>query len=162
MGGEILNLLPVFGAIGLALAESTAEVQAVRVTDPLLMNETTLRRLIGKIALMLRRLDGSIPDDLENRVRIAVRDDYFAGGYAQTNDATDAAVRFGRDQLDIKLESTYTGKAMAALLNDLDDPNLADMSFLFWNTFSSVPLPVPDDKPLDKTALPDEFIRYFE
>ncbi len=149
-------------AIGLALAELRTEVQAVRVSDPLIMNEAALHRLIGKIALMLRRIDSSIPDDLENQVRIVVRDNFFAGGYAMTNDATDAAVQFAKDQLNIKLETTYTGKAMAALLNDLDDAEFADKKFLFWNTYSSAELPVPVDKPLDEGALPDEFMRYFE
>ena len=149
-------------AIGLALAELRTEVQAVRVSDPLIMNEAALHKLIGKIALMLRRTDSSIPDDLENQVRIVVRDNFFAGGYAMTNDATDAAVQFAKDQLDIKLETTYTGKAMAALLNDLDDAEFADKKFLFWNTYSSAELPVPVDKPLDEGALPDEFMRYFE
>ena len=149
-------------AIGLALANLPTEVQAVRVSDPLIMNDAALRRLVCKTAMMLRRLDASIPADLENQVRVKVRDDFFAGGYAKTNHATDAAVAFARDQLDIELETTYSGKAMAALLSDFDDPTLADKNFLFWNTYSSSVMPVPDDKPLDKAALPDEFIRYFE
>ncbi len=149
-------------AIGLALADLPTEVQAVRVSDPWLMNPEALQRLIRKTALMLRRIDSGIPADVASRVHVVVRDDYFAGGYAKTNDATDAAVSFGQDQLNIKLETTYTGKAMAALLNDLDDANFADKNFLFWNTYSSAELPVPDDKPLDEAALPDEFIRYFQ
>ena len=96
-------------AIGLALADLRTEIQAVRVTDPLIMNETALRKLIGKIALMLRRIDPTIPADLASRVRIVVRDDYFAGGYAETNEATDAAVRFGMDSLDMKLPSRRHG-----------------------------------------------------
>ena len=149
-------------AIGLALADLATEVQAVRVSDPWLMNEAALHRLINKTALMLRRADSAIPADLASRIHIVVRDDFFAGGYARTNEATDTAVDFGKNQLDIKLETTYSGKAMAALLYDLDDARLADKKFLFWNTYSSAELPVPSDKPLDKAALPEEFIRYFE
>ena len=149
-------------ALGLALGDLPTEVHAVRVSDPWLMNQESLHRLIGKTALMLHRADAKIPADLASRVRIVVRDDYFAGGYAATNEATDAAVRFGTEQLAIKLETTYTGKAMAALLDDLDDVRFADKKFLFWNTYSSAKLPVPIDKPLDETALPDEFMRYFQ
>ena len=149
-------------AIGLALADLPTEVHAVRVSDPLIMNEPALRHLTGKTAMMLRRLDASIPDDLESQVRVVVRDNFFAGGYAKTNEATNAAVAFAKNQLGIELETTYTGKAMAAMLNDLEDPALADQNFLFWNTYSSAELPVPDDKPLDRNALPEEFIRYFE
>ena len=149
-------------AIGLALAELPTEVQAVRVSDPLIMNETALHRLIGKTVLMLRRIDKTIPADLESRLRIVVRDDFFAGGYARTNAATDDAVQFANDHLNIKLETAYTGKAMAALLSDLDNSEFADKKFLFWNTYSSAELPVPADEPLDKAALPPEFMRYFE
>ncbi|MFQ5983462.1 MAG: 1-aminocyclopropane-1-carboxylate deaminase/D-cysteine desulfhydrase, partial [Woeseiaceae bacterium] len=60
-------------AIGLALAGLQTEVQAVRVSDPSIMNEQALHRLIGKTALMLRRIDGKIPDDLERRIRSVVR-----------------------------------------------------------------------------------------
>jgi len=149
-------------AIGLALAGLPIEVQAVRVSVTEIMNEEALRRLIAKTSLMLRRIDNAVPDNLADRVSIAVRHDFFAGGYAKTDAATDIAVQFAQEQLDIKLETTYTGKAMAALLRDLEDPALADENFLFWNTYSSADLPVPDDKPLDTSALPDEFIRYFE
>ena len=149
-------------AIGLALGGLPTEVQAVRVSDPWLMNQESLHRLIAKTVLMLHRTDAKIPADLASRVKIVVRDDFFAGGYAKTNQATDSAVRFGRDQLDIKLETTYTGKAMAALLDDLGDANFADKKFLFWNTYSSAELPVPHDKPLDESALPDGFMRYFQ
>ena len=149
-------------AIGLALAELPTEVQAVRVSDPEIMNEEALRRLIAKTALMLRRIDSKIPADLESRARIVVRDEFFAGAYARTDTATDAAVQFAEDQLHIKLDTTYTGKAMAALLSDFDNPELTDKKFLFWNTYSSAELPVPDGEPLDKTALPPEFMRYFE
>ena len=91
-----------------------------------------------------------------------MRDEFFAGAYARTDTATDAAVQFAEDQLHIKLDTTYTGKAMAALLSDFDNPELTDKKFLFWNTYSSAELPVPDGEPLDKTALPPEFMRYFE
>lgn len=149
-------------AVGLALAGLPAEVHAVRVSVPEIMNEEALRRLISKTALMLRRLDDNIPADLVRRIRVVVRHDFFAGGYAKTDAATDAAVRFANDELDIKLETTYTGKAMAALLQDLYDPGLVDKKFLFWNTYSSAEMPVPDDKPLDAAALPEEFISYFD
>jgi D-cysteine desulfhydrase len=149
-------------AIGLALADLPTEVQAVRVSDPLIMNEPALGRLINKTALMMRRADPDIPADLASRVHVVVRHDFFAGGYAMTNDETDAAIAFGKDQLDIKLETTYSGKAMAALLSDLHDARYADQKFMYWNTYSSAEMPVPHDKPLDRAALPAEFIRYFE
>ncbi len=65
------------------------------------------------------------------------------------------------EQLDIRLESTYTGKAMAALLADVKEPASDGLNMLFWNTYYALPVTVPTDQPLDRNALPEEFRRYF-
>jgi 1-aminocyclopropane-1-carboxylate deaminase/D-cysteine desulfhydrase-like pyridoxal-dependent ACC family enzyme len=105
-------------ALGLALAGMQSEVQAVRVSPDEIMNRKRLDHLMAKTASMLNRLDPSIPVDLHRRARIEVRHEFFAGGYARSNVATDAAISIARDALGLDLESTYTGKAMAALLYD--------------------------------------------
>ena len=70
----------------------------------------------------------------------------------------DAARR--RDELGLALDTTYTGKTVAALFADLDgargDP------VLFWNTYNSRPLAVDDSMPIDLERMPGEFSRYFE
>ena len=50
---------------------------------------------------------------------IVWRDDFFAGGYAIADKATESAVNFAEEHLGLSLDTTYTGKAMAALLHDL-------------------------------------------
>ncbi len=148
-------------ALGLALAGLGTEVQAVRVTYEFVANRAAMRRLVEKTAKLMRRFDAAVPDDLAERTRLRFRDDFFAGGYAQTNEVTDKAVASAREQLDLSLESTYTGKAMAALLHDLGQPEFAGKSLLFWNTYNSRPLPVTDERPADTTRLPGEFLRYY-
>ena len=71
-------------------------------------------------------------------------------------------VEVARGELDLTLETTYTGKAMAALLRDLDEPNIAGQSVLFWNTYNSQPLPVGSERPTDTERLPEQFLRYFD
>ena len=149
-------------ALGLALAELRTTVHAVRVSDVAITNETALRRLLGKTALMLRHYDPSIPADLSDRSRIQLRDEFFGPGYAQGTPATDEAIRFAGHHLQLELEQTYTGKAMAALLNDLAQPQTAEIECLYWHTLNSAPLDVPKDRPLDAAALPDSFLRYFD
>ncbi|MBW1897036.1 MAG: hypothetical protein JRI47_08245 [Deltaproteobacteria bacterium] len=37
----------------------------------------------------------------------------------------------------IKLEGTYTGKALAALIRDVDKADLKDKVVLFWDTYNT-------------------------
>jgi D-cysteine desulfhydrase len=147
-------------ALGLALAKLPAEVHAVRVSDSSICNEEKMRCLIDKTALMMHRLDRSIPRDLGKRANVRLRHEFFAGGYARTDAGTDAAIDFARDEMGLELEGTYTGKAMAALLADLSGNDTRHRKVLFWNTFNSASLPVDENAPIDRHALPEEFLRY--
>jgi len=149
-------------ALGLALAGQTIEVQAVRVSPASIMNRQRLDHLIAKTAMMLNRIDASIPPDLATRTRIEVRQEFFGEGYAVSNEATDVAVEFASEQLELRLEPTYTGKAMAALLHDLAQPEHSGKSMLFWNTYNSNPLPDADEATINTNRLPAEFLRYFD
>ena len=145
-------------ALGLALSGLTTEVQAVRVSHSWLCNEVSLQRTMAKATAMLRRVVPSIPANLPERANIRLRHGFFAGGYAHTDEATEAAIAFGTTQLGLVLESTYTGKAMAALLHDL---GTSDACCLFWNTYNSACLPPAASHARANTDLPSEFSRYF-
>lgn len=149
-------------ALGLALAGLPTEVQAIRVTADFVANRPAMRRLVQKTATQMRDHDPAVADDLADRARYRFRDEFFAGGYAQSNTATDTAVARARDELGLQLETTYTGKALAALLSDLGDGRLRGRTVLFWNTYNSRPLPAPPDEAPDTVALPDAFRRYFD
>ena len=147
--------------LGLALAGVDCEVQAVRVSEDFVTNEAGMERLVGKTLAMLARLDPSVALTAGSKTRIRIRHEFFADGYARTNAATDAAVVFARDHLGIELETTYSGKAMAALLHDLHERNSGDSPWLFWNSYSSRKLHVKSDAPLNAEAMPSAFLRYF-
>ena len=148
-------------ALGLAIEGLRTEVHAVRVSDTSIANEKSMMLLLNKTADMMRRLDNSVPAELAARVNLRMRHSFFGPGYARSTAATDAAIEFAKSQLDITLESTYTGKTMAALLADLRKPGTSDWNYLYWHTYNSVPLDVPTDHPLDEQAMPKEFLRYF-
>jgi 1-aminocyclopropane-1-carboxylate deaminase/D-cysteine desulfhydrase-like pyridoxal-dependent ACC family enzyme len=148
-------------AIGLALAGLKTEVHAIRVTHESVANRAAMHRLIAKTGAMMRRLDKSIPDDVAECVRLRFRDEFFAGGYARSNAATDRAIELARSDLGLALDGTYTGKAMAALISDVEDSQYAEQKMLFWNTYNSRELPVSAQLPADTSALPEEFLRYY-
>lgn len=146
-------------ALGLALAALPVRVQAVRVTDERFASKPGLQRLIAKTAIMLRAQGTAIPANIETKINIEFRDEYFAGGYARSDAATERAVRIAADS-GLELETTYTGKAMAALLDDIERPRFDGSKLLFWNTYNSRALPPNGD--MDIEALPEEFRRYFD
>jgi D-cysteine desulfhydrase len=149
-------------ALGLAIAGIKTEVNAVRVSDVSIMNAKAMQLLLQKTVAMMRRLDDAVPENIAARANIRIRDEFYGPGYAQGTPETENAIAFAKRELDLKLETTYTGKAMSALLSDMREAENANLNQLYWHTYNSVPLDVPTDKPLDKDALPAEFYRYFE
>ncbi len=149
-------------ALGLALAEMPTEVHVVRVVDDIIADPHRFDRLLRKTAMMMRRVDASIPEDIVDRTCICWRDEFFAGGYAVADDVTRNAVQYAEQQLSLVLETTYTGKAMAALLHDVTAPDYAGERCLFWNTYNSRPLPVDGTRPATRDNIPQEFMTYFD
>lgn len=147
-------------ALGIALAGLDIEVQAIRVTEQQVANEAAARHLIDKTAMLMRHYDSSIPADLSTRARLVCRNEFFAGGYGRSNAATEQAMEFAAEQLRLELESTYSGKAMAAMLQDLRAGYSAPV--LFWNTYNSRPLDVDDNLAPDFDVMPRQFARYFD
>ena len=148
-------------ALGLAAAGLESEIHAVQVADDPFGSEKKLHRLVAKMQSILVRMDPSFAAD-GWQDRLIWRDNFLAGGYARVDDETVNAVRLAADQLDLELETTYTGKAMAALLQDLLARRDRVGPCLFWNTFNAQPLPVSADRPATRTGIADAFLRYYE
>jgi 1-aminocyclopropane-1-carboxylate deaminase/D-cysteine desulfhydrase-like pyridoxal-dependent ACC family enzyme len=122
-------------AVGMRLArlESTRLV-AVRVFDRLFANAHRLARLADRAAALLRAAGG--PDAGRFRAGdFQVVHDQFGRGYGRATEAAQAALRAAAD-CGLRLEATYTAKALAAVLHR----SRRGERVLFWNTFSSVPL----------------------
>ncbi len=147
-------------ALGFALAGLELEVRAIRVTDPRFANAAALRRLLEKTATLMRRYDRRVPADLAARARIVLREDFYGRGYGQSDISTERAIAFAEAELGIALDTTYSGKAMAALCHDLGSGTVTRP--LFWNTCNAVALEVPARTQPDFTRLPAEFARYFD
>ena len=148
-------------ALGLAAAGRDIDVHAVRVADNRYANPARLSRLVARTAALLGRLDASFDPGLARRARIVWRDDFFAGGYAVSDAATEAAIGFAATHFGLALDGTYTGKACAALRADLESAD-GERDVLYWHTLSSAVLPVDDRRPPEAGALPAEFLRYFD
>ncbi|MDH3620584.1 MAG: hypothetical protein OER91_06825, partial [Gammaproteobacteria bacterium] len=132
------------------------------VVDERFGNPVMLDRLMRKTTMMLNRVDPSFDANMVDRVNLVWRGDFLAGGYAMFDEQTSDSVRLAKDDLGLSLETTYTGKAMAAMLHDLESPDYGGEHYLFWNTHNSRELPVGADKPRTLDNIPEDFLRYYE
>jgi 1-aminocyclopropane-1-carboxylate deaminase/D-cysteine desulfhydrase-like pyridoxal-dependent ACC family enzyme len=143
-----------------SLPRVDAELVAVRVVDRLVANARATRRVAGGAAALLAAhgvdwFNHSPP----GRLRVEHR--FFGRGYGRATPAADAAVARAA-AVGLRLEPTYTGKAMAALLADADAGLLDGKRVLYLHTFSSVDLaPLIASGP-GPAALPPALRRHFD
>ena len=148
-------------AMGIAATGLDTTVHAIQVADNPFASERKMRKLMAKTGFILNRMDRSFEAD-HCQQHIVWRDEFLAGGYARVDDRTASAVAFAQDALSLSLETTYTGKAMAAMLHDLEATDYDGGRYLFWNTYNDRPLPVNAAKPRKLGNIPAEFARYYQ
>lgn len=127
-------------ALGLAAAGLRTRVHAVRVSNRATSSEAEIRRLTKETCAWLAERDPAFGDLSEPTFTVV--GDQLGRGYAlPTKAAADAVELAGRHAL--ALETTYTGKCLAALIADTkaDGAAMAKQTILFWNTHSSLRLP---------------------
>ncbi len=149
-GGTVAGLL-----VGLALAELDLPILAVAVVHRLITNESGTRRLAARTAALLGRHGLAVPP---GRPALEVVHDAFGRGYAHPTPAGLEATQAARDA-GLQLETTYTGKALAALA--ARGERFARATVLFWNTYSSVDLaPLAAEPPA--APVPRRLARWLE
>ncbi len=146
--------------IGLSELGGAAEIVAVRVTDRLVAGARKTRRLMERTLALLRaeaalaggpaRLGLAADANGWARPKLRVEHRFFGGAYGRATPASEAAVRDAA-AAGLALETTYTGKALAALLADARAGRLDGKRVLYWHTYSSADL-----SPLVRAAPPPE------
>jgi len=123
--------------LGLRTANLKSRLISVRVTDEKLVNVNSMLKLVHKANSLLCSLDPSFPEIGFSRENTDIRHDFFGQQYALFTEAGMEAVNRIEKTEGIKLDGTYTGKAFAALIDDVKRQDLADKVLLFWNTYNS-------------------------
>jgi D-cysteine desulfhydrase len=155
-GGTVAGL-----ALGCRLAGLRTRIVAVLVTD---IFPPSPARLAGFGRAALRRLRRVAPELATERIdpsAFTIVRDYLGTAYGAVTDAGLAAQRLLQDEEGIALETTYTAKCMAALLDLAGRPPYRDQTVLFWNTFNSVDVDASVGPLPDWRALPTPFHRFF-
>ncbi|MHA1752039.1 MAG: 1-aminocyclopropane-1-carboxylate deaminase/D-cysteine desulfhydrase [Candidatus Helarchaeota archaeon] len=88
--------------------------------------------------------------------------DYMGKEYGYVTKDGKEAVDIVKELENIKLDTTYTGKTFAGLLDYSEKENLKNKTILFWNTYNSRPYDPFLKKDLDWKLLPKEFHQFFK
>ncbi|MFK7888020.1 MAG: 1-aminocyclopropane-1-carboxylate deaminase/D-cysteine desulfhydrase [Gammaproteobacteria bacterium] len=122
-------------AIGLKLAGLPIPLHAIRVVHKTIGSAALAPRFFDCISRLLTTLAPSIPRLTFNATEFVVREEFFGAGYAQATDGAIAAVMLAREKWGLPLETTYSGKTLAAVLADqrcVDAPKRPAL----WCTYS--------------------------
>ena len=131
-------------AIGLAAVGAHTRVLAVRVTPTEVASEDVAVALTEKTVALLRELDPTFPDLGYGDLIFDMRDDWFEPGYGVVTCETEEAVSIAA-AAGVNIETTYTGKAFAAMVDDAREGLISGGQVLFWNTYNSAPMPAAGD-----------------
>ena len=142
-------------------AGGTGHVEAIQVVPNVVTNRERLQAMHEQTNEHLTALDDGIPTIPDPWAKVNFRTEFLGSGYAETTPECVEAVKMIGDLEGLHLETTYTGKALAALIADARAGKLAGQKVMFWNTYNS--RPAPDD--LDDVSIetiPESLHKYLE
>ena len=142
--------------LGARLAGLDSRIVGVRVIEDDVANSPKIARIATKTARYLKRRDPTVPGVKVGADEVELVDGYLGPGYAHPTANGLAAVELVQRTEGLPLETTYTGKAMAALIDHARrEPG---GRFLFVDTFTEAEGPAEGDY----RALPERFWPVFD
>jgi D-cysteine desulfhydrase len=142
--------------LGARLAGLDAAVVGVRIIEEDVANRAKIARMVNRAARYLRRRDPLVPRMEIGPGEVQLLDGYLGAGYAHPTEKGRRAVERVAETENLPLETTYTGKAMAALLDYVERHPGARV--LFVDTFAEAPSLAEGDP----RALPEPFWPVFD
>ncbi|MGH7789042.1 MAG: 1-aminocyclopropane-1-carboxylate deaminase/D-cysteine desulfhydrase [Candidatus Binatia bacterium] len=155
-GGTLAGL-----ALGCRLAGLRSRVVGILVTDILPPSGARLARLAGASLRLLRRAAPEVPTVRLGADMVAIESGYLGRAYGAPTDAGLAARQLLADEEGIRLDTTYTAKSMAAMLDLSATPAFRHQPLLFWNTYSSIDPGAALPALPDWRQLPTPFHQFF-
>jgi D-cysteine desulfhydrase len=147
--------------LGLKAANLDSRLVSVRVTAEKLVNPQAMVKLIKEVNSLIHSRDVSFPEFEFYPEDLDIRHGYFGERYALFTEKGMKAVSLMKQFEGIKLDGTYTGKTLAAVIDDANSGSLQGKTVLFWNTLNSREFPEAISN-IDYHVLPRAFHRYFE
>jgi len=151
---------------GCQLLGLKTKVYAVNVSQDVVVNPQAVVKIAKKAIKYLRKRDKSVENVDITEKNFEIIKGYLGSGYGKKTvkgqNAVDLIYELEGKKRDFKLDTTYTGKTMAAMLDFLEKEENKSKTVLFWNTYNSNDL----DKYLKETKfeykkLPQKFHKYY-
>jgi 1-aminocyclopropane-1-carboxylate deaminase/D-cysteine desulfhydrase-like pyridoxal-dependent ACC family enzyme len=146
--------------LGMRLAGLRSRLVGVAVVETAYCNARLWARLVNKAAALLDRLDPGIRAPRARPLDLLYVSGELGKGYAHITPTDVKAVREARELEGLRLEGTYTGKALAGAL-EIGNGMREGESLLFVDSYNSVDFS-PQIADVDYRLLPEPFHRYFE
>jgi D-cysteine desulfhydrase len=146
-------------SLGLAVARLPTRIVAPRVVPFGANAAERIRELVGLANDELHARDASFPLIDKPGDNIETRTEFFGTGYAEATPEALEAVSLMQELEHVKLETTYSGKALACLVADARAGKLGGKRVIFWNTYNSAAYPA-EVASADTSALPADFKPY--
>ncbi len=148
--------------LGKRLLGMKSKVVGVRITEWIACNERIIASIVNRAARLLLKSGADVPQIKARPAEIAMVHDFFGGEYARITDEALEAKKLCSDLEDMTLDTTYTAKTMAAMMDYISSQGLEDKNILFWHTFNTLDLsPFLDEKATPRN-LPPSFQKYFQ
>ncbi len=147
--------------LGLKAAGIQTKVIAIRVIDTMFANREDFLSLIKQTSEFIHQQDAGFPDATVTDTDFEIIQDFYGIEYARYTKESAQAVSLLKQTDGVRLEGTYSGKAMAALIDFCIRKEYQDKKILFWNTYNAQDLS-GEIKASDYKILPRDFWWYFE
>jgi 1-aminocyclopropane-1-carboxylate deaminase/D-cysteine desulfhydrase-like pyridoxal-dependent ACC family enzyme len=155
--GSVAGLLVGLGQAGVQ-SGIQATVVSVKVVPQNVVDAAAVLRLAAAIGDLLPKGTAPRLDDLA--AHLEFRAEFAGAGYALPTPECQEAVALARDLAGWKLDTTYSGKALACVVADGRAGRLAGQTPVFWQTWNSRPYPAGLAS-VSVTALPAAFGKFF-
>lgn len=153
-GGTYAGILLAFELMGLR-----ATVIGVRITDLIVSNEYIIANILNRTVKFMKKHGAEIPDLKFKRWKVVIEHGFFGGQYALSTPQAEKAIKRVWDKENLILDSTYTGKTFACLLNHSEKGLLKGKNVLYWHTLNGVDLK-GRIKGISLDGLPEKIRRY--
>jgi D-cysteine desulfhydrase len=147
--------------LGVKAANLPCKIIPVRISMTAEYKTWLLVEMLNKTAAYLHSYDKTFPAFQFTEKDINMENDFAGPQYAAITEEAAAAIALLYKTEGIKLDGTYTGKALAALVAHAQKGALQDKTVLFWNSFSSGNYTQFTSK-VDYKQLPQTMHYYFE
>ncbi|MEO7387224.1 MAG: pyridoxal-phosphate dependent enzyme [Gammaproteobacteria bacterium] len=151
--GSVAGLL-----VGLRVAGVDATVVSVKVVPQVVVDAAAVLRLASEVTRLLPPELAPAAEELA--ARLEFRAEFAGAGYAVPTPECVEAVALAAEHQGIKLDTTYSGKALACVVADARSGRLAGQVPVFWQTWNSRPYP-PGLADVDTFRLPAAFRKFF-